>query len=92
MLKTVLIDLQPFMLFYSIIVFMFGMIVAVTGISNPHIGDLKAVYAFKTFMHSSKLHELPGYEYHSVGMIAGIIITVLRISIGDFSFDGLEYE
>ena len=42
MLKTVMVDLQPFMLFYVIIIFMFGMIFAVVGIGNVILpGDLR---------------------------------------------------
>lgn len=68
------------------------MMVAVTGMSNPNFGNLKAVWAFRLFSHSEDIRKLPSFEYHSVGLIAGIIITVLRISIGDFDFDGIEYE
>ena len=112
MLKTVMIDLQPFMFFYVMIVFMFGMIFSVTSIGNVILpGGLHDKYydkfpnhhdATKIVSYDPMVIIGPGLnldvnelitseEYLHMDMFMGLILGVMRTSIGDFDFSGLEY-
>lgn len=75
MINRVFVDLLVFLLFFIIQVIMFAQLFNV--ISPP------AVFA-------EDEHDLPNSEYRHIGMWMGNLLTVLRLSLGDFTFDVLN--
>ena len=83
MLTNVVYDLRIFMLFYIILIVLFSLLLGVLGLGNRNIaGDFQ-----KKFKDSKITDGYPGVEYEYVGMYLGNILTVLRMSMGDFGFD-----
>ena len=83
MLTNVIYDLKVFMFFYIILIVLFSLLLGVLGLGNKHInGGFKDMFGSMTV-----LDEYPGSEYENVGVFLGNILTVLRMSMGDFSFD-----
>jgi hypothetical protein len=83
MLANVIYDLRIFMLFYIILIVLFSLLLGVLGLGNKNIeGGFKNMYGTKTV---ADLY--PGSEYENVGLYLGNILTVLRMSMGDFGFD-----
>ena len=93
MLKQVLIDLRVFLYFYSIIIFMFSMMFAVIGIDNETLpGKLHEYYLEKSgdpYRNRTELY--PSEDYQMVPLLVGFIITLIRLSIGDFMMDGVPF-
>jgi len=83
MLTNVMIDLRIFMMFYIILIVLFSLLLGILGIGNKHIkGGFKDKYGT-----ASVSDGYPGSEYENVGLYLGNILTVLRMSMGDFGFD-----
>ena len=83
MLQTVIYDLRIFGLFYVILLVLFSLIIDVLGIGNFAITD-------STFSKNNSPDD-DGYfgeEYASIGMFLGNIFQIMRISMGDYDFDG----
>ena len=84
MIKKVIFDLRIFMLFYFILVIMFSTILGILQLGNfeeisTDSGDHKKK--------SKKRTDLPNYEYKNLPYFFQHIITVTRISLGDFDFE-----
>ena len=80
-------DLRIFLIFYTIVVFLFSLVFCVLGIGNPQIHG-----QFQHFVSSLPEDEpYPYSEYTFIGMFWGNIIYVLRASVGDFNFDAAMY-
>lgn len=83
MLANVIYDLRIFMLFYIILIVLFSLLLGILGLGNKDIeGGFKQMYGDKTVADG-----YPGSEYENVGLYLGNILTVLRMSMGDFGFD-----
>lgn len=84
MLRNVIIDLRIFMLFYIILIVLFSLLLGVLGLGNKNIegSGFQIMYGNLTATDG-----YPGAEYENVGLYLGNILTVLRMSMGDFGFD-----
>ena len=88
MLKNVIYDLRVFLIFYFMIIFLFGLIFGVLG-----VGNMKAPGDYKELRDDppETYYDIPYEEYDHVGMFVGNIIFVMRASIGDFDFGASEF-
>lgn len=83
MLANVIYDLRIFLLFYIILIVLFSLLLGILGLGNKEIaGGFKEMYGTATVADG-----YPGSEYENVGLYLGNILTVLRMSMGDFGFD-----
>jgi hypothetical protein len=80
MLKKVIIDLQVFMLFFFILLYKFSLVIDIMGIGNRNIDG-----AFRDEFGGDDVEYYPGQEFKSVGLFVGNILTVFRITMGDFA-------
>jgi len=80
MLKKVIIDLQVFMLFFFILLYKFSLVIDIMGIGNRNIDG-----AFRDEFGGEDVEYYPGQEFKSVGLFVGNILTVFRITMGDFA-------
>ena len=68
------------------------MVFAVIGVGNTNIkGDLKDFAEAIEAGEEDEPENFPFEEYSSIGLLAGNIITTLRIALGDFDFDPSQY-
>lgn len=82
MLRMVIIDLKIFLFFYSILSFVFSLWISILG-----VGNFKIVSNFsQNFAPTDP--EYFGAEYDRIGLFLGNIMQTLRISMGDYEFDG----
>lgn len=84
MLKQCMIDLKVFMLFYVILIFMFAIILSILDVANfakSSDPEIRALLEGITY---------PNKEYMHINQFVSHIITVLRISLGDFNFDASQ--
>lgn len=99
MLSRVMIDLGPFLLFYTILIFLFANIFNVLGVGNSAIIPVPGrENKFREFVEYAESlpdfegpEEMPGEEYEHLGLFFGSVVNVLRISLGDFDFAASEY-
>lgn len=88
MLKNVIYDLRVFLIFYFMVIFLFGLIFSVLGVGNMNApGDYKELRDDPP----DTYYDIPYEEYDQVGMFVGNIIYVMRASIGDFDFGASEF-
>jgi len=78
MLTSVIKDLQPFMLFFFVLIVKFSLIIGIMGLGNKNLQDSWFAEAF------SNTDIYPGSEYIRVGMFFGNIISMFRNAMGDF--------
>jgi hypothetical protein len=80
MLTKVISDLGIFLIFYVILIVLFSLLLGILGLGNRFIdGPFRDKYG--------GTEEYPGNEYATVGLFWGNVLTTLRMSMGDFSFD-----
>ena len=84
LIRNVIYDLRLFMIFYLILIFMFSLIFGVMGFQN-YTNDKELMEYFE------KKDDYPGIEYREIGLFFGNIISVIRMSLGDFDFDAIKY-
>lgn len=84
MIRSVIYDLRIFLIFYTILLFMFSLILGVLGFQNfsndPELWDQlqqKGVY--------------PGVEYSEIGRFFANIVSIIRMSMGDFDVNAIVY-
>lgn len=81
MLSRVFSDLMPFILFYFILAFKFGLMLAIIDLGNVRLNpdpEVRGSLSGKTY---------PGIEYKHINAFVAHFLSVIRISIGDFTFD-----
>ena len=85
MIMSVIYDLRIFLLFYSIITVLFSLIIGILGIGNFNIES--------DFSRDNDVDddEYFGQEYKQIGLFIGNIMQTLRISMGDYEFEGADY-
>ena len=89
MIFRVVADLQPFLIFFTILVFVYSLIFAVIGAGNPNVpGEFKQIYEETD---EEDRMDLPNGEYMYVGEFLGFFLSTLRIAIGDFDFGASYY-
>lgn len=84
MMSQVMYDLKAFILFYTIICFMFCMLFAVVDLDNFEFSAKEKTRAEKA------QPSYPGFEYRYLGKFMGHFCTVIRMSIGDFNFESVN--
>ena len=83
MIRQVIVDLRVFLLFYSILIILFGMVFAVIGVGNVNVKD-SGFAIFVKGKPDSYPDPMPMEEYEHIGLFAGYILQTLRLSLGDF--------
>jgi hypothetical protein len=83
MIKNVIQDLRPFLLFYLILLFMFSNILSILGIDNYTEEKKKEIL--------STNNNLPGFEYELINKPFANFLVILRYSLGDFQFESIKY-
>ena len=81
MLGRVFSDLRAFIFFYFILVFKFALMLAIIDLGQLKLNpdeDVRATLSAKTY---------PGIEYKHVNEFVAHVFSVIRMSIGDFTFD-----
>ena len=93
MLSCVIYDLRIFLLFYFIMIILFAQILAVLGLANIKIkGDFQDwANEVDELDDKDQPEDYPDEEYQLIGLWFGYIITVLRMSLGDFDFMASEF-
>lgn len=107
MLKDVVYDLRVFLLFYSVLIVLFAMTFAVLGLGNENFyGKFRSFYVesrknaikdesekdgYDSKNDDAIVFEYPGSEYKIIGKFAGYIVTTLRVSMGDNSFESCQF-
>lgn len=85
MLSQVFLDLRPFFFFYSILIILFGVILAILDYGNYEFSDNEVTRGIQQTATG------PDREYLMVDKLVAKFIVVLRVSIGDFGFDTSTY-
>lgn len=81
MLTNVIIDLKVFLLFYTILIILFSLLIGILGVGNKNVpGEFQDNY-------QDEESDYPGEEYKYTGLFIGNILSTLRMSLGDFDFD-----
>ena len=81
MLTNVIYDLRIFLLFYTILIVLFSLLIGILGVGNKNVpGEFQENFA-------EEESDYPGEEYKYTGLFIGNIISTLRMSLGDFDFD-----
>ena len=89
MLRFVVKDLIPFTVIYFILCLMFAMQFGIMGLGNRKVeGKFRDTYAKEEFDGG---YEFPGAEYTQIPAILGNILSVFRISMGDYDFASSNY-
>ena len=85
MLRNVIYDLRIFGIFYAIITTLFSLLIGILGIGNFNLAE--------DFARDNKPDDdgYFGQEYKHIGLFIGNIFQTLRISMGDYEFDGANY-
>jgi len=100
MIFNVVVDLQVFMLFFMIMIFLFSQVFNVIGLGNPHLHDapggvrdnefakLTAWADREAAANEFEAPGVPGEEYAALDTVPFLasFMNVLRISLGDFDF------
>lgn len=91
MIFRVVADLQAFLLFFTILVFVYSMIFAVIGAGNPLVpGDFADFYN-DAMSDPDFDDDIPNQEYEDIGYFFGYLFSTLRVAIGDFDFGASYY-
>lgn len=86
MIYTVIADLRVFLLFFTILVVLFGQIFAVLGVGNSKF-EGSALYEYV----QDGGDDVPFEEYEQIGLFWGTLFSTLRIAMGDFDFGAANY-
>jgi hypothetical protein len=86
MIYTVISDLKVFLLFFTILVVLFGQIFAVLGVGNQKFKG-SALYEYV----QEGGDDIPFGEYEQIGLFWGTLFSTLRISMGDFDFGAANF-
>jgi hypothetical protein len=81
MLAQVVVDLQQFMLFYTILIFLFSILWCAIGLNNKN-KNINPVF-HKEFADNTDSY--PGIEYFQIGLFVGNVFDVLRTTLGDYA-------
>jgi hypothetical protein len=81
MLNQVVIDLQQFMLFYTILLLLFSVLWGALGLGNKK-ANINALFSAKFGDEESGY---PGVEYKDIGLFFGNVFDVLRTTLGDYN-------
>jgi hypothetical protein len=81
MLNQVVIDLQQFMFFYTILIFLFSILWSAIGLGNKNKNINKVFH--DEFANAES--DYPGVEYKVIGLFIGNVIDVLRTTLGDYN-------
>ena len=95
------------MLFYGILLFLFGQIFSILGLGNQEIHSYPGIREnnfLELWQFSNKIEdldkspdkfegpeEMPYEEFQYIGLFFGNFFAVLRMSMGDFDFGASEY-
>ena len=80
------------MLFFSILIVLFSQVFAVLGVGNRlHEGELRDFYEAIQAGEEEEPDYFPFEEYEQIGMFWGYIISTLRMALGDFEFEALQF-
>lgn len=82
MIRTVFVDLMPFLFFFAILTLLFSLMIGILGIGNF---DVPGQFAKENSPDDDGYF---GEEYSRIGLFIGNWMQTLRISMGDFDFDG----
>lgn len=84
MIRCVFYDLRVFLIFYIILVFMFSLVMGVLGFQNftSDMEQWKQLQARNSY---------PGVEYRMINRFFANIITIIRMSMGDFDVNAVVY-
>ena len=93
MLKDVIRDLKVFLFFFIILIVLLSMTFAVLGLGNEKFeGKFQEYYNAKMLEGADgKVVIYHGSEYRTIGKFMGYVITLLRISLGDFVFESSQF-
>ena len=96
LLKTVMIDLKYFLIFYLILIFFFTLILGVIGYQNKSGVGVAGVQADglldgAAIMEMIEEGEVSGKEYLMLGRFFAAFVTVFRMSMGDNDFEGTDH-
>ena len=81
MLTNVIYDLRIFLLFYTILIVLFSLLIGILGVGNKKVpGEFQDNY-------ENEDSDYPGEEYKYTGLFVGNLLSTLRMSLGDFDFD-----
>jgi len=80
MVKQVFLDLRVFMLFFSILLLMFAIMFSILDIGNYEYSDDENI------RNVLNLASFSGQEYLQINKFVAHMITIYRISLGDFDF------
>jgi len=81
-------DLVFFIMFYIILIYMFGLILGVLGYENFTFMEVDDPDEWEEVTGDE---EAPGFEYEFVPTFVGNIFAVIRMSLGDNDFGGVIY-
>ena len=81
MLQQVVIDLQQFMLFYTILLLLFSVLWGALGLGN----DKKNINPQFSDAFLGETSGYPGVEYKEIGLFVGNVFDVLRTTLGDYN-------
>ena len=93
MLKDVVRDLQVFLFFFTVLLIMLAMTFAVLGLGNENFDGKFTKYYIeeKNNVPEGEVVIYHGSEYAIIGKFPGYVLTLLRISLGDFAFESSQY-
>jgi len=94
MLKDVVRDLQVFLFFFTVLLVMLAMTFAVLGLGNENFEGKFQKYFDKELSKAASEDDVViyhGSEYKIIGKWMGYVLTLLRISLGDFAFESSQY-
>mgnify|MGYP000034971112 CR=1 FL=1 len=84
MLAQVVVDLQQFMFFYTILIALFSLLWGTIGLINKNaLVNPEYSNAFKDAIEGGET-SYPGVDYAVIGLFAGNLFDVLRTTLGDF--------
>jgi hypothetical protein len=89
MLFQVASDLKVFIFFYLIIIVLFSMLISVLGIGNPKIEpEFAEAFPISNSTDPKEVAaswgDIPNSEYRYIGLVAGHMIDIIKMSVGDF--------
>lgn len=94
MINAVVKDLEVLIVFFFMLIIIFGMIFAVIGVGNTTIPGGFREYSDRIDAHNEEQNdilEVPSGEYKMIGLFWGNMVATLRMSLGDFDFNATEH-
>ena len=90
MIYTVISDLKVFLLFFTILIVLFGQIFAVIGVGNYKVDNALQEYV-KANEAGEESGDITFEEYDKIGLFLGTLMSTLRIAMGDFDFGAANF-